>query len=103
VDAIAEHIFSLNEGLEEPSAVVRADVVHGTYNMVIPIYAVDQDQIDEIVGMIKGVDGVTKAETLTIKGYHPFPPHDAPGYITKEETETSNPVAAGPLGMNAWG
>jgi hypothetical protein len=103
VNDTAEGIFELNDALEDPSAVVRADVVSGTYNIVVPVYAEEESLIDDIVSMIENVDGVKKTEKLVITDYYPFPPHDAPGYITGEEAETTNPIAPGPMGMNGWG
>jgi hypothetical protein len=102
-DETAESIYKLNSELEDPSAVIRADVVSGTYNVVVPVYAEDEGLIDEIVSMIAEVEGVEAAEKLAVTGYHPYPPHLATGYISGEEAEEGNPVLPGILGMNGWG
>jgi hypothetical protein len=69
--------------------VVRADVIeegNHPYNLVIPVDAATQGQLEDVVAQVAGRD-VTQILILKVKpgGHNPYPPHVAHGYITEEE------------------
>ena len=83
-------------------AVARADVVCGRYNIVVPVYAVEETLIDSIVCEISALSGVVEVEKLVVRVHNPCLPHEARGYVTSEEAP-ENPVTPGPAGYTAWG
>lgn len=109
IDDVAERIRELNvKLLNEKDHIVRADTVSGSYNIVVPVFAENDSQMDFILGLIANETSVSKIEVLRVKEstHHPDPPHDATGYITKDEAGASNlenKPPPGTTGWNTWG
>jgi hypothetical protein len=123
-EATAERIYKLNEhpvaNVDWPEYhIVRADVVkpwvdegltNGTNpaTIVVPVWAPDEKSLERILKLIKGESHEAPLQVLMVaRGddpkrkplQYPFPPEQARGYITVEET---NP-RPGPLALNGWG
>lgn len=82
--------------------VIRADVVVGPYDIVVPLSASSPNMAKDIIESVVGTDGVDANDThvVEVKDHYPNPPHKACGYLANSER---NPARPGPLGTNAWG
>lgn len=88
--------------------VVRADLVEGDYDLVIPVTAgtLKDNKLGILESIIKAsvekcglrlaTGGLIR---LKVAKHVPFPPHKAPGYVTEDEV---NPLKQGPTGHNPW-
>lgn len=101
--AVANEILKLNVGWRDAyNGVIRADLVEGEYNIVVPLYTRDDSQMAYIEEQINGVGGVMEAVFLQVQGHVPPAAHDTHGYISDREAELVDPPA-GPRDFNAWG
>jgi hypothetical protein len=89
--ALAKKIEQM-EDENEQWCVVRADVVVGPYDIVVPVTATTKDQIGGFVGEISLLRGVTGVLALYIEEHNPEPDYACP----KDR-------GPGPLGDNPWG
>jgi hypothetical protein len=111
-EAAARDIFALNDKWRDSNNfVVRADVVRGPYNIVVPVDVGKEEVLSQIIGDIASTAGVIEKPVIAmVKEHVPDPPHDAYGYITDQEamdSEKHPDLKAGPRGMspgeNPWG
>ncbi len=79
--------------------VIRADVVDGPYDLVVPIFAGTLTELNEIETFVKSLAAGMVVERARVTKHVPFPPHKAPGYVSDEE---ANPVNPGPTRHNPW-
>lgn len=92
---------------------IRADVVAESpdfpYNVLVPVDAESEAVLSNVVKEIMGVGGVSEALSLRVLEHHPFPPHDASGYITHHEAQVGERKPErvgrqeGSPGFNPWG
>ncbi len=87
--------------------VVRADLVSGhddLYDLVVPICTDTEPLMEVITDFIATTLAEKLGLTLSIvrllvDKHVPFPPHNAPGFVTYEE---ENPLKQGATGHNPW-
>ncbi|HEX9596704.1 MAG TPA: hypothetical protein VF982_07500 [Anaerolineales bacterium] len=109
---VARDIYALNETELDTSQhfVTRACVVDkGPFDILVPIYARSLEKLKELEAIVKSRAGVEE-ETSEVASFddtldprevhHPWPPHEARGYVPQDE---ANPSPPGPTGANAWG
>jgi hypothetical protein len=103
---VANHIYNtVNKKYanDEKVFVVRADVVDGPYNLIVPVFTEKDDQLQDIISTINGMKGVTALEKSVVQKHIPNPPHKAHGFVTYQE---ANPLPRGPIdkvnGHNPW-
>jgi hypothetical protein len=106
----AEGIFALNMELETSNHfIVRTTLVKGPYDIIVPVYARDPDRLAEVIELVMSRDGIDPETSDVVyledalesdRVHHPWPPHEASGYIPLDE---SNPIQPGLTGRNAWG
>lgn len=89
---VAKAIYALNDGKLEGACVVRADTVtgHESYDIVVPVYARNDDALKDAVDKIQQVPGVADILRLTVDKHWPEKPKDPCGELVPE-------------GQNAWG
>ena len=107
---VARNIYALNEKLDiSQEFVVRATVVTGPYEIIVPVYARNGDLLEEVIRAVLSQDGVDPENSAAGRidndlkpndAYHPWLPQYAPGYIPIIE---ANPSGPGPTGKNVWG
>lgn len=93
--------------------VIRADVVAESpdfpYNIIVPVDAESEEVLSDAVDEIRGQSGVSEAIKVGVLEHHPYPPHDASGYITHHEAQVGErkPERVGRQeaspGFNPWG
>lgn len=100
----AVEIWDLNP-LEGDNFVVRADIVTGPYDIVVPVDAESLETLTNVIlDGIQQVPGVRETLTMLVGVHNPYPPHLGKGYVTEEEAAATNPhIEPGPLGHNGWG
>jgi hypothetical protein len=101
--ALARSIIGLNAKWRDAyNAVIRADVVTGEHNIVVSVFARNDEQLRYIEGEISAISGENSTTTLRVEQHIPEAPHATQGYISDDEAKMVDP-AAGPMGVNAWG
>jgi hypothetical protein len=94
---------------ERDYVVVRADVIEYQYNIMIPVDARSDKDLQFVYERILEITGASDHTSLRVVGHTPFPPHNAQGYITQEEAEQGKARGIKPgrqsnsPGENAWG
>lgn len=90
--------------------VIRADIVdYQPYNVIIPVDAESQEALHEATEKIKGHPGVSETLIVRVEKHIPHIPHNAHGYITKQEAEAGKDKEVKPgrqgasPGYNGWG
>jgi hypothetical protein len=92
-----DSILELNKNADLVDAknyVVRADVVSGPFNIVVPVVATDPERMERIIGEIKNLNPIVK-EIVAGEVEYPNPPDF--GYGDGDEG------AYGPDKHNEWG
>jgi hypothetical protein len=96
-------------GRRDDLIIVRADVVQGEYDLVVPVDAASEDALATALEMIEGA-GLKEPKTLRVQTHNPAPPHKASTYVTAKELEDHpaqefTPAGRHPKspGRNAWG
>lgn len=87
-NSLAEQIYALNSDFTHPECkirIVRADVVSGPYDIVVPAYTETPGEMEKIRKAIRLLTGVSAVETALVVWHEPFPTWDTEGYITREE------------------
>jgi DNA-binding Lrp family transcriptional regulator len=104
---VSESIMDSNRALipgngRSSRFIIRADVVSGEYDIVVPLCGQDQESLDKMIADVIAIDGVDQGSYLvaTVESHNPKPPQKARGYITEDE---KNPHEVGITGSNAWG
>jgi DNA-binding Lrp family transcriptional regulator len=100
----AAGIWGLKD-LEGNNFVVRADIVTGPYDIVVPVDAESMETLTSVIlDRIQQVPGVRETLTIVVGVHNPYPPHLGKRYVTEEEAAATNPrIEPGPLGNNPWG
>ncbi|MCH8093937.1 MAG: hypothetical protein IH953_05020 [Chloroflexi bacterium] len=93
----------------EDLIIVRADIVEGDYDLVVPVDAASEQALATALEMIEGA-GLLQPTTLRVQTHNPSPPHAASTFVTAAELrahpaqEFSPPGRhPGSPGRNAWG
>jgi hypothetical protein len=84
---------------EEKVFVVRADVVDGPYDLIVPVFTGTFEELAKVETFIKSLSDEMEIERATVTKHVPFPPHKTKGYVASEE---ENPLKKGPTGHNPW-
>jgi hypothetical protein len=119
---VSDRIMALNERLKDlypdadnPSFVIRADVVVGLgdlpYSIVAPVDLVSQDALQTVIQMTQELPGVKEQVAALVEVHNPYPPHRTLGYVTgeeaeadpKKEEETQPGLRGNSPGENPWG
>jgi hypothetical protein len=113
---VAKKILALNDEELDPSnqCVIRASVMKtGPFDIIVSVCASSQDLLDEVSILVKSRAGVEQelSEVGSFDNerdprdiHHPYPPHEACGYVPQVEANPeANPSPPGPTGSNAWG
>jgi hypothetical protein len=99
---------------QEPDhwVVVRADVVEGSHNIVVPVDAPNDSSLEEVIAELAQEAGGDEPVVLKVEHHNPEAPHAAHGYITQKELDEGGDedgyikpgrqVMQSP-GDNAWG
>ena len=86
--AIGKQIKSLDTNSPD-LVIIRTDLVSAQkgslFNLVVPIDAIDFDNLQNAVNLIEGMDTVSSFEVLMVTNHEPIPPHLADGFITQAE------------------
>ncbi|MEE9230370.1 MAG: hypothetical protein V3U86_06660 [Acidobacteriota bacterium] len=89
--------------------IVRADVVQGDYDIVVPVDAANEESLATALEMIVGA-GLGDPVTLRVQTHNPEPPHAASTFVTAAELQAHpaqefTPAGRHPKspGRNAWG
>ncbi|NOR89089.1 MAG: hypothetical protein GQ524_02445 [Anaerolineales bacterium] len=72
---------------DEDYFVIRADEVDCDYNIVVPVDTDSDPNLQKLVGLITGVDGVKSITVAKVKEYNPLPSYLAHGYISQQEAD----------------
>jgi len=89
--------------------IVRADVVEGEYNLIVPVDAANDEAFDKVLALLKKV---AKGDPLVARvvEHYPAPVHNAHSFITVDEYELNPlreyyPPGRHPQspGANPWG
>lgn len=89
--------------------VVRADVVAGDYNLVVPVDAAGQAELDSVISMLSDL-GVSDPVVLVVSEHHPAQTTTSHSFVTESEREgfegefpeAGRQVPNSP-GANPWG
>ena len=89
---------------------VRADVVEGEANLIVPVDAESQAALDTVVEIIRGATGDTSPIVAKVVSHFPDPPHRAHTFVTEDELRRDpvpeyTPHGRHPKspGRNGWG
>ena len=87
---LAHQIFDLNNTLikkynKEKVHIVRADIVCGPYDLVVPIYTEHLSELEKIKEHIRNLPGVSELDTALVVEHVPFQTWDTKGYLTYQE------------------
>lgn len=89
--------------------IVRADVVEGDPNLVVPVDAASKEALEEVLVILRRAAGAEKS-IARVKTHYPKAPHSAHCYVTHAEFDEHPDPAYGPPGRhpkspggNAWG
>ena len=98
---LAKEIYKLNNKYtgKEKVFVVRADVVDGIYDLVVPVFTKTLEQLIEIETLITSLSVGVELERAMVTKHVPFPPHKTKGYVASGE---ENPLGKGPTRHNPW-
>lgn len=89
--------------------IVRADVVEGEYNLIVPVDAANDEALEKVLGILKKVAKGDPSVARVVEHY-PAPVHNAHCFITVDEYELNPlreyyPPGRHPQspGANPWG
>ena len=97
---------------EDRWIIVRADVVRGDYNLVVPVDAADEAAYDEVLGILREAAPGAKLTFARVKDHVPPPPHKSDFFVTRQEWADDHPLKiedrpgrhrSQSPGGNAWG
>ncbi len=96
-------------GRSEDLIIVRADVVQGEYNLVVPVDTASEEALKTALEKIAGAD-LGNPMILRVQTHNPNPPHAASTFVTAAElrahpAQEFTPPGRHPKspGRNAWG
>ena len=89
---------------------VRADVVEGEVNLIVPVDAASQEALDGVLEIIRGATGDISPTVARVVSHFPDPPHRAHTFVTGDELDRDpvdeySPPGRHPKspGSNGWG
>jgi hypothetical protein len=89
---------------------VRADVVEGEANLIVPVDAANQAALDSVVAMIRDATGDSAPSVARVLSHNPDPPHRShtfvtPGELDRDPVDEYSPPGRHPKspGRNGWG
>jgi len=89
---------------------VRADVVEGEANLIVPVDAASQAALDSVVAMIRDATGDSSPTVARVLSHNPDPPHRSytfvtPGELDRDPVDEYSPPGRHPKspGRNGWG
>jgi hypothetical protein len=99
---------------DDQYVIVRADVVEGgSSNVVVPVDAASEDDLNDVLDLLRaapGVEGELTVLKVKEKGHNPWPPHRSHTFVTEEEfdefeVDEYKPPGRHPKspGRNGWG
>lgn len=104
-----ERGYEFGKGGDE-LVVVRADVVDGEMNLIVPVDAANGAILKEFERLLRAEEGVTEISVLRVLMHNPKTPHKSSTFITEEEYQDFklpefDPPGRHPRspGANAWG
>ncbi len=90
--------------------IVRADVVQGAHNLVVPIDAANETAFQAALAMVQGATGVQQVGVERVVAHYPSPTHRAHTFVTQSEIDefpvpdfTSPGRHPKSPGSNPWG
>jgi len=90
--------------------IVRADVVQGAHNLVVPIDAANETAFQTALAMVQGAAGVQQVDIERVVAHSPSPTHRSHSFVTPGELEAfPSPDFPSPgrhpksPGSNPWG
>jgi hypothetical protein len=90
--------------------IVRADVVQGAHNLVVPIDAASEAAFQAALAMVQGAAGVQQVGVERVVQHYPSPTHRAHTFVTQSEIDeypvpdfTSPGRHPKSPGSNPWG
>jgi len=89
---------------------VRADVVQGAHNLVVPIDAANETALQAALALVNGATGVQQATVNRVVAHYPAPAHRSHTFVTQGEIDefpvpdfTSPGRHPKSPGSNPWG
>ena len=79
-----EHDVEFGAGGDE-LVVVRADVVEGQMNLVVPVDAASEEILKRFVADVQEMDPEAEILVLSVRRHDPMPPHRSSTYVTTAE------------------
>src|SRR3990172_1774924 len=67
--------------------IVRADVVQGAHNLVVPIDAASEAAFQAALAMVQGAAGVQQVGVERVVQHYPSPTHRAHTFVTQSEID----------------
>ncbi len=67
--------------------VVRADVVQGAHNLVVPIDAANETAFQSALAMVQGTTGVQQVGVERVVAHYPSAPHQSNSFVTQSEID----------------
>jgi hypothetical protein len=90
--------------------IVRADVVQGAHNLVVPIDAATEAWFQTVLETLRAAPGVTQVDVERVVRHFPMTPHRSHSFVTPVELDTfPSPDFPSPgrhpksPGSNPWG
>jgi hypothetical protein len=90
--------------------IVRADVVEGEYNVIVPVDAANPGSLKQALKMIEDARGTSSVTVCTVTTHYPDPPHSTATFVTQKEYDADRVPEFHPPGLhphspgrNAWG
>jgi hypothetical protein len=90
--------------------IVRADVVQGAHNLVVPIDAASETAFQAALAAVSGATGVQQTTVDRVVAHYPSPAHRSHTYVTQSEIDefpvpdfTSPGRHPKSPGANPWG
>lgn len=107
----------LNDELKKPHperrkdlVIVRADVVDGEYDVIVPVDSANPGSLKQALKMIEDARGTTSVTVCEVTTHYPDPPHSTATFVTEEEHDADPVPEFAPPGLhprspgnNAWG
>jgi hypothetical protein len=85
-ESAARHIYtSWGDKGENDYVVIRADVVDSDFNIVVPVDALSDDMLREVVKLITDVEGVQTITIARVLNHNPVPTYLAHGFVSVKE------------------
>jgi hypothetical protein len=67
--------------------IVRADIVQGAHNLVVPVDAANEAAFQTVLGMLQAAPGVTQVGVERVVAHYPSPTHRSHSFVTAGELD----------------